>query len=254
VALDATLGVPGLPQSATGQTTLLTGVNGAKLVGHHVSAMPGAQLVALLSERSILKCARDAGRRVTFANAFRPAFFETVARHGRPRRASASTVATWVAGARIRTLDDLRDGRAVYHDIVRDTLARGGHDVEPVTAAEAGGHLSRLVEDHDFTFFEHFLTDLVGHRRIDLSPEVLVSRLESFVSALTDRLDPDRHGILLTSDHGNFEDLTITAHTRNPVPLLLWGQARRVVERDPRDLTHVTPAMLDLLGVDEVAA
>jgi len=254
VALDATLGVEGLPQSATGQTTLLTGVNGAAHVGHHVSAMPGEKLVALLGDHSILKRARDAGRTATFANAFRPAFFEMVARYGRPRRASASTVATWVSGAPIRTLEDLQAGRAVYHDIVRDTLVRGGHAPRPITEREAAGHLGALVREHDFTFFEHFLTDLVGHRRVDLAPGALVTRIETFVEALSTTLDPDEDAIVLTSDHGNFEDLSTTAHTRNPVPLLLWGGARRVIEREPRSLTDVTPAMLDLLGVNEDAA
>lgn len=254
IAIDATLGVDGLPQSATGQTSLLTGVNGAAHVGHHVSAMPGKQLIGLLEEHSVLKRARAAGRTATFANAFRPTFFEMLERYGRPRRASASTVATWVSGASIRTLDDLRAGRAVYHDIVRDTLVKGGHEARGIEPAEAAAHLATLVAGHDFTFFEHFLTDLVGHRRVDLAPAALVARLESFVDALTATLDPTRDAILLTSDHGNFEDLSTTAHTRNPVPLLLWGGAHRVLDRAPRDLTDVTPAMLDLLDVNEDAA
>ena len=43
-ALDACLGVPGLPQSATGQTALFTGLNAPALVGDHVSAHPTAPL------------------------------------------------------------------------------------------------------------------------------------------------------------------------------------------------------------------
>ncbi|HXT50199.1 MAG TPA: phosphoglyceromutase, partial [Thermoanaerobaculia bacterium] len=39
-ALDAVLGVPGLPQSGTGQTTLFTGVNAQASIGHHVPALP----------------------------------------------------------------------------------------------------------------------------------------------------------------------------------------------------------------------
>ena len=45
-ALDASLEVEGLPQSATGQTTLFTGVNAAAAVGRHVSAFPGPRLRA----------------------------------------------------------------------------------------------------------------------------------------------------------------------------------------------------------------
>ncbi|MBI3975273.1 MAG: metalloenzyme, partial [Armatimonadetes bacterium] len=40
IPTDATLGVPGLPQSATGQTALLTGLNAPALIGRHVTAYP----------------------------------------------------------------------------------------------------------------------------------------------------------------------------------------------------------------------
>ena len=51
--LDATLGVPGLPQSATGQTTLLTGVNAARLMGRHVQGLPGPTLVEAIKKTDI---------------------------------------------------------------------------------------------------------------------------------------------------------------------------------------------------------
>src|SRR6185436_9156180 len=41
---DASLGVTGLPQSATGQTTLFTGVNAAQVLGRHLYAFPTATL------------------------------------------------------------------------------------------------------------------------------------------------------------------------------------------------------------------
>ena len=43
-AVDACLGVPGLPQSATGQTALFTGVNAPALVGDHITAFPTQRL------------------------------------------------------------------------------------------------------------------------------------------------------------------------------------------------------------------
>jgi hypothetical protein len=38
--IDATLGMPGLPQSGTGQASLFTGVNGARLAGRHYGPYP----------------------------------------------------------------------------------------------------------------------------------------------------------------------------------------------------------------------
>ena len=76
VPLDACLGVDGLPQSATGQTALLTGVNAAAEIGRHLPGFPNAALRKILRERSILRHAASRGRRAAFINAFRPRFFE----------------------------------------------------------------------------------------------------------------------------------------------------------------------------------
>src|SRR5262245_59595030 len=108
---DATLGVAGLPQSATGQTTILTGVNASELIGRHLHGYPSPRLKAALAEHSIYKRLMASGRSVTFANAYRPAFFTT-----RPRFVSSTTVAAESAGLRLRTFEDLRAGRAIYHD------------------------------------------------------------------------------------------------------------------------------------------
>ena len=47
---DARLGVEGLPQSATGQTAILTGVNAAALIGRHLHGYPSPRLRQALSE------------------------------------------------------------------------------------------------------------------------------------------------------------------------------------------------------------
>lgn len=61
----------------------------------------------------------------------------------------------------------------------------------------------------------------------------------------------DEHGLLLlTSDHGNLEDLSTRRHTANPVPGLLIGglPLRREFARDLHDLTGITPAIYDFLA------
>src|SRR5688572_10550874 len=45
-AVDACLGVPGTPQSATGQAALFTGVNAAAALGHHLMAFPNDAVAA----------------------------------------------------------------------------------------------------------------------------------------------------------------------------------------------------------------
>ncbi len=53
--IDATLGVPGLPQSGTGQTALLAGFNAAEMHGRHQPHFPPVALRPLLAERSVLR-------------------------------------------------------------------------------------------------------------------------------------------------------------------------------------------------------
>lgn len=70
VGLDAQLGVAGVPQSGTGQTTLLTGENGPELFGRHFGPWVPAALRPLLRTGNVLTRCRDAGRMIAFANAY----------------------------------------------------------------------------------------------------------------------------------------------------------------------------------------
>src|SRR6266568_2629938 len=101
---DACLGVPGRPQSATGQATLLTGENAPAALGRHLLGFPNALLRELLVRRSLFRCLGEAGRSATFANAYPVAYLRALGLpcHGEPEaallgrrrpRASATTVA-----------------------------------------------------------------------------------------------------------------------------------------------------------------
>lgn len=69
--IDATLGVEGLPQSGTGQTTLFTGINGARLIGKHFGPHPYSTLKPLIREKNIFRQLHEHGKTTCFANAFR---------------------------------------------------------------------------------------------------------------------------------------------------------------------------------------
>ena len=112
--LDPSMGVPGLPQSATGQTAILTGINAPSVMGMHISGFPGPGLTRILLEHSILKRVRERGRSAVFLNAYRPAFFDAPKSR---RRLSATSLATLASGAPFRTWKDLLEGRAVVHDL-----------------------------------------------------------------------------------------------------------------------------------------
>lgn len=242
--LDATLGVPGLPQSATGQTALFTGENAAAQLGRHVAALPGPRLAALLAEHSLLKRARAAGHAVTFANPFTPAYFAEV-EAGR-RRHSATTLAALASGAPFRDADDLRAGRAVPWDVTGAFFRAFEADVEERTPEEAGRNLARLADTHRLTLWETFMTDLAGHGRRGWTPEEALARLDGLLAGLLAELSADVT-LLLTSDHGNLEERHHTSHTRNPVPLLALGPRADAFAALTR-IDQIAPKVLDLLG------
>lgn len=245
VAVDACLGVPGLPQSATGQTTLLTGVNAAQALGRHLSGLPTETLVDILARHSLFKQLKDAGLSATFANPFTDDYFKAVAA-GKWRH-SSTTTAVLSAGMPVRMLDDLLAGRAVFHDVTGRELVRRGHDVPVVTPEEAGRRLAALAEEYDFTLFEHFLTDFAGHARDREEAERLLTMLDAFLGAVLEHVDLSKTTVMLISDHGNVEDLSVKTHTRNPVPGLFAGAGRDWFAGAIRSLTDVTPAIVGWL-------
>lgn len=247
-AIDAGLGVPGLPQSATGQTALFTGVNGAKILGRHSTAFPGPQLRAVIAEHSIFKRAVGQGLRVTFANPFTPGYWQALTE--RKRRASASTLAIEAAGVRFRDLADLRRGDAVTWDIQRDYFARLlGEPLETVTADCAGRDLARLSGTEDLTLYETFATDLAGHERLEMTVAEAVERVDRLLGGVL-AARPDEVTIVLTSDHGNIEDSSSRVHTLNPVPLLAVGPAA-LDFAEVSSILEVGPRMLEVLGKRE---
>ena len=243
-ALDATLGVPGLPQSATGQTTLFTGVNAPALLGRHVAAFPGPRLAAVLAEKSVLRLAAERGRAVTFANPFTPEYFEQVA--AGKRRHSATTLAALASGTRLRGIEDLVAGRACSFDICRDAFRGLAPGLEPVAAPAAGGHLAALAGEHELTLWETFLTDLAGHRRRGWTAAEVLARVDGLLAGLLAARPPELT-LLLTSDHGNLEDAESTSHTANPVPLVAVGPRAAEFEGLGR-LDEVAPCLLAPMG------
>src|SRR5919106_6189795 len=61
VPTDPSLGVEGRPQSASGQTTILTGINAPLTLGYHKQGFPNKALLEILSEHSIFRQLKTAG-------------------------------------------------------------------------------------------------------------------------------------------------------------------------------------------------
>lgn len=234
--VDATFGMAGRPQSASNQTALLTGLPAPLLVGRHVLGYPNAALRALLAEHSLVKRLVESGRRAAFANAYPAAYLaalglphakggtpdvEIPTRARRRLRPSASTAAFAAGGVPLRTLDALRAGEALAHDVTGARALAHGLVLPLRTPAEAASTFWRVAAGMDFTLFEHFAADEAGHAQDMASALEALSTFDAFVRAVVAQRPADAR-VLVTSDHGNVEDLRTRNHTRAPVPLLAF--------------------------------
>ena len=245
LALDACLGVDGLPQSASGQATLLTGQNVPAAIGGHYGPKPNPPVAAFLQNGSLFSSLQKAGCRTALLNAYPPRYFEAIG--SGHRLYSAIPLAVTSAGIALKTGNDLAAGRALSADFTaqgwREHL--GIQDIPVLTPTQAGQRLSNLTQDYDFTFFEYWLSDYAGHRQ---NMDEACHLLESFDQVLGSLVNAwDDHGglILITSDHGNLEDLSTRRHTRNPVPALVIGAPdfRRAFCASLQNLADVAPAI-----------
>lgn len=244
---DASLGMPGLPQSATGQTTLFTGINAAQELGHHLYGYPGPTLRRILVEHSILKRAAAMNRRAAFLNAYHPLFFE-LGEAVWERPMSASSWNNRAASLPFMTLEDVRARRALYHDFTnRDPRTRAG-DLPEWSAEEAGRVLAEAAAGQDLAIYEYFLTDRVGHTGDLSAARSIVEPLDRFLGAAVRAADLSEQTIVVTSDHGNVEEMSRKSHTLNPVPTLVFGpDAARLAEKLGR-LEDFAGALLSRVG------
>ncbi len=255
LALDAGLGVAGLPQSATGQATLLTGINIPQAIGEHYGPKPNPAIASHLRNGNLFSQLVQKGKQTSLLNAYPPGYFAGI--DSGKRIYSAIPLAITSAGIALLTEPDLRAGAALAADFTgagwQQHLKIDG--IPLISPYQAGVKLAQLSRNFDLAFFEYWLSDMGGHRQ---DMEAAISILETIDGVLGGLLESWDHQdglaqdglILITSDHGNLEDLSTRRHTHNPVPALLIGDPglRQRFAADLQDLTDITPAILDFLG------
>jgi 2,3-bisphosphoglycerate-independent phosphoglycerate mutase len=253
---DARLGVAGRPQSATGQATILTGQNAPALLGKHLLGFPNPRLRTLLDEHSVFRRLAEAGRRAVFVNAYPVAYLRALGfpAEGDPEfviprrvRASATTVAFAAGGGTFRTFDDARAGRGLTHDLTARRAEELGLRLPRRTPEEAARIFAEVAAGADLAAFEFFETDEAGHARSMPRALDALTRLDRFLRALVAGLGSE-DSLVVTSDHGNIEDLSTRNHTLAAVPVLGFGRAAGRVE-EVGDLTQVSPLLLELAGL-----
>jgi len=243
VPVNSTLGVPGLPQSGTGQAALFTGVNAARQIGKHFGPHPTTTLHPLIQEKNILRQLKTSGKSVCFANAFPKQFFDYV--DSGTRRLTVTTLSCRYADVPLLRAEDLQRNDALSPDLIRARWPDLGYpEIRPITPREAGKHLWRIALNYDFTLFEFWLTDVAGHRQDMATAVEILERFDGLLGGLLEDFDGASSLLIITSDHGNIEDLTTKTHTRNPVPCIALGEKRREFLAGVKNLTHITPSIL----------
>ena len=248
--IDATLGVEGLPQSATGQTTIYTGQNAARFLGRHQSGFANGSLRRLIDQYGLFSQVATRGRTATLANAYSPEYFYAIAK--RKRRYSVCTLLNLSAGLPFRMQSEYEQGEAIFWDIVgavrsarnvRSLSTRGAR--LPISPEAAGERLVNLSRRYGVTLFECYLSDYAGHAMDWAQAVACMQRIDAFLERVIACL-PTHVTLIVTSDHGNIEDLSTKRHTFNKVPLLAVGQNAAAFAQIA-DLTEVTPKILSLM-------
>lgn len=247
IPTDASLGVAGLPQSATGQATILTGLNVPQQVGGHWGPKPTTAIAEIIRHHSLFIKLKSLGLRAALLNAYPQRYFEVIA-SGR-RNYSAVPLAVTAADLPLFNTDDLRAGRALSADFTGEGWRRelGVAEAPVYSLRDAGRTLAELARNYHFSFFEHWITDYVGHRGDLAEARRVLERFDAVLGGVLEVWDDETGLIVISSDHGNLEDISHKHHTLHRVPTFIIGQARHTFAENLSDLTHLTPAIVRTL-------
>jgi hypothetical protein len=249
VAWDAQLGLSGRPQSASGQAVLLTGRNIPEEIGGHYGPKPNPVIREILETDNIFLDVVKKGGTASLLNAYPPGYFSAI--ESKRRLYSAIPMAVAAANVPLKTFEELQAGAALSVDFTGvGWNTRSGFPYAPeYSPKEAGALLANLARGHDLSWFDYWLSDYAGHRGTRNEAVELLETLDEVLEGLLDNWNVQEDLIILTSDHGNVEDLSGRKHTLNPVPALVIGplEQRLAFTSGKNDLTSFYPAVLQVI-------
>lgn len=242
--IDALLGVPDIPLSGTGQTSIFCGVNAQKILGKHFGPYPHSELIPVIKEKNIFIEFLRRKKKVAFVNAYPKIFFDYVKRG--KRILSVTTLSCLLSNVRLNKIKDIHQGKALSADIENYRLiSKMNYKLPLFTPEKAAKRLLRIADKNHFTLFEYFYTDHLGHgRNLELFDRT-IHVLDNFIYYVIKNL-PSNMTLLICSDHGNFEDLSIKAHTLNPALGIAAGKFGSTLAKKIKKLNHIKSAILEL--------
>jgi hypothetical protein len=240
---DACLGVEGLPQSGTGQTSIFCGINAPEKVGFHFGPFPHSTLIQVIKEESIFAEMKRAGKNVSFANAYPKIFFDYI--NSGKQRLSVTSLSCILSGVKLKKAAQLRAGSALSAEIDNFRwVNKLNYKLPVITPQLAGKRLINIASKNHFTLFEFFLTDHLGHARIPELFDHIYKTLDDFLFYILTNL-PENCTLLICSDHGNFEDLSNKMHTRNPALTIAAGKNSSYLAKEIRNISQIKKSIME---------
>ena len=244
IPTDANLGLPGRPQSASGQAAILTGLNVPQMIGEHYGPRPNPAIREILAQDNLFKQVVAAGKTAALLEAYPPPFHAAV--NSGKRLRSSYQLALHEAGLPLFDETHIYSGDALAVDWVgQGWRSELGYTDSPVyTPYDAGVRMVQLSRRYDFSFFSHWVTDVVGHRGPLAQGVALLELFDGVMAGALDAWGDDEGLMLITSDHGNMEDLSHGKHTDAKVPTVIIGARRQAFAEGFAQLTDFAPRIL----------
>jgi hypothetical protein len=247
IPTDPRMGVPGRPQSASGQAAILTGINVPERIGEHYGPRPNPPIRELLAGDNLFKQIVSRGGTAALLEAYPPAFHASIQSGKRLR--SSYQLALHEAGLSLFTEDDIDRGDALAVDWTGESWrSHLGYESSPVyTPAEAGALMVRLSRRYSFSFFSHWLSDTVGHRGDLREAAGLIELFDRVMAGALAEWQDDEGLMIITSDHGNLEDMSHNKHTENDVATVVIGNGAHEFANGLNTLADIAPRILHYL-------
>ena len=114
-----------------------------------------------------------------------------------------------------------------------------------------------LSRNYDVIILNYANCDMVGHTGVYEAAQKAVATVDECVGRVIEAMQTVGGITIVTADHGNADKMLeddgvspFTAHTTNPVPLIICGAD---VELNEGRLADIAPTMLDLMGLGKPA-
>ena len=135
------------------------------------------------------------------------------------------------------------------------------YDMKPeMSAYEVTDKVCEALENdkYDVVILNFANTDMVGHTGSLQAAIKAVEAVDECVGKIVKIIEEKQGNLLITADHGNAEQMIDyktgephTAHTTNPVPIILVTTNKEYKLKEKGKLADLAPTMLDLMGIKQ---